>query len=77
VPLETKRIPQLLFALEKRYPDAGRTTTDGLRLDWPGKWIHVRVSQTEPIVRIICEQRGGPPTALYEEVSDFVRGYGA
>ena len=37
---------------------------DGLRVDWPDRWFHVRVSQTEPIVRVICEQRGEPPTAL-------------
>jgi phosphomannomutase len=77
VPLETKRIPQLLFDLEKRYPDAARNTSDGLRLDWPGRWVHVRVSQTEPIVRIICEQRETTPNALYDEVCDFVRGYSA
>ena len=75
LPLETKRMPQMLLDLEKRYPDAKRNVVDGLRLDWPSRWAHVRVSQTEPIVRIICEQRGAPPTALCDEVCDFVRGY--
>ena len=28
---------------------------DGLRLDWPNKWILVRPSNTEPIVRAIAE----------------------
>ncbi|MEZ6070672.1 MAG: hypothetical protein R3C10_10465 [Pirellulales bacterium] len=28
---------------------------DGLRLDWPGKWLLVRASNTEPIVRAIAE----------------------
>ena len=77
LPLETKRMPQMLLDLEKRYPDARRNVVDGLRLDWASRWIHVRVSQTEPIVRVICEQRGTPPTALYDEVCDFVRGYAA
>jgi phosphomannomutase len=76
-PLETRRIPHLLFQLERRYFDAHVNSVDGLRLDWPGRWVHVRVSQTEPIVRVIAEQRGAPPTALFEEVLDFVRSYAA
>ncbi len=28
---------------------------DGLRLDWPGKWLLVRASNTEPIVRAVAE----------------------
>ncbi len=30
---------------------------DGLRMDWPGerKWVHLRASNTEPILRIIAE----------------------
>jgi phosphomannomutase len=77
LPLQTRRIPQMLLDLERRYPDARRNATDGLRLDWSSRWVHVRVSQTEPIVRVLCEQRGAPPRALFEEVMDFVRGYSA
>ncbi|MFW6192903.1 MAG: phosphoglucosamine mutase [Gemmatimonadota bacterium] len=37
--------------------DARRDRQDGLRLDWPDerKWLHVRPSGTEPIVRVIAE----------------------
>jgi len=48
---------------------------DGLRVDWPGRWFHVRVSQTEPIVRVICEQRGDPPKDLFEALLDEVRSF--
>jgi phosphomannomutase len=77
IPLETHRIPELLLELEERFPDGERTTLDGLRIDWPGKWVHVRVSQTEPLVRVICEQCGEAPRALFDEVMDLVRGYTA
>ena len=30
---------------------------DGVRLDWPDRWVHVRPSNTEPILRIIAEAR--------------------
>lgn len=33
------------------------TTTDGVKLDFPGYWIHMRKSNTEPIIRIIAEAR--------------------
>jgi phosphomannomutase len=29
--------------------------TDGVRIAWPDQWLHVRPSNTEPIVRIIAE----------------------
>ncbi len=31
--------------------------TDGLRMDWPDGWVHVRPSRTQQIVRIISEAR--------------------
>jgi phosphomannomutase len=75
VPLETHKIPEMLFALEQFYPDAKRNTTDGMRLDWINRWVHVRVSQTEPIVRVICEQQGDEPRQLFDETMEIVRSY--
>ena len=43
----------------------------------PGIGAHVRVSQTEPIVRVICEQKGGSPTELFESLMELVRTYAA
>lgn len=42
-------------ALRKRFPDAEVDTQDGLRLTWPDRWVHIRPSGTEPIVRVIAE----------------------
>jgi phosphomannomutase len=42
-------------ALEKKYPDATATRGDGLRLDWQDRWVQVRASNTEPILRVIAE----------------------
>ena len=77
IPLATRRVPTLFMDLERRYADGEQNRQDGLRVDWPGRWFHVRVSQTEPIVRIICEQKGDPPRALFEELMDIVRSYSA
>jgi phosphomannomutase len=42
-------------ALRGAFPDADADTQDGLRLAWPDRWVHVRPSGTEPIVRVIAE----------------------
>jgi phosphomannomutase len=42
-------------ALRSAFPDAGVDMQDGLRLAWPDRWVHVRPSGTEPIVRVIAE----------------------
>jgi len=42
-------------ALKKAFPDAEVDTQDGLRLTWPDRWVHIRPSGTEPIVRVIAE----------------------
>jgi phosphomannomutase len=59
--------------LQQIYGDGTADTRDGLRVDWPDRWFHVRVSQTEPILRVIAEQRGEPPDALFEALMDRVR----
>jgi len=42
-------------ALQAAFPDASADRSDGLRLDWPDRWVQVRASNTEPILRIIAE----------------------
>jgi phosphomannomutase len=42
-------------ALKTAFPGAEVDTQDGLRLSWPDRWVHVRPSGTEPIVRVIAE----------------------
>ena len=41
--------------LKSRFPEAKADDMDGLRLDWDDKWLLVRASNTEPIVRVIAE----------------------
>jgi phosphomannomutase len=42
-------------ALGRAFPDATANTDDGLRLTWKDRWIHLRPSGTEPIIRVIAE----------------------
>lgn len=45
----------LFDRLRCRFPDAVVDERDGLRLAWPDRWLHVRPSGTEPILRLIAE----------------------
>ncbi len=47
-------------ALRARFPDADADERDGLRLGWRDRWLHVRPSNTEPIVRLIAEAPTSP-----------------
>lgn len=42
-------------ALRSEYRDAKASEGDGLRLDWNDRWVQVRASNTEPILRVIAE----------------------
>jgi phosphomannomutase len=42
-------------ALRKEHAGAEVDEQDGLRLSWSDRWVHVRPSGTEPIVRVIAE----------------------
>ena len=55
VQLPPEKLPAALDALQKHFADATADRLDGLRLDWPDRWLIVRGSNTEPIVRVIAE----------------------
>jgi phosphomannomutase len=69
------QLPELFAALAKRWPDATDNRVDGLRLDWEDRWVHVRPSNTEPIVRVIAEApRAEQAQRLCREVAGFLHG---
>jgi phosphomannomutase len=55
ISLDREKIPAALDALEQHFGDECSDRLDGLRIDWPDKWLLVRASNTEPIVRAIAE----------------------
>ncbi|MBT6157980.1 MAG: phosphoglucosamine mutase [Planctomycetaceae bacterium] len=50
-----ERVDAACDALTAAFPDAAATEGDGLRLDWDDRWVQVRASNTEPIIRVIAE----------------------
>ena len=61
--LSPEKLPAALDLIEKHFRDGRADRLDGLRLDWPDRWLIVRGSNTEPIVRAIAEA----PTAVAAE----------
>ena len=55
LPRPNASLDAVYLALKSEFPDATADGQDGLRLAWPDRWVHVRPSGTEPIVRVIAE----------------------
>jgi phosphomannomutase len=58
--LETGKfsVDEIFKAVESSYAKDGTINTeDGMKIDFPTSWMHLRKSNTEPIVRIIAEAR--------------------
>ena len=48
---------QILMKLGEKYADEECTTIDGLKIDFDESWVHMRKSNTEPIIRIYTEAK--------------------
>jgi phosphomannomutase len=68
-PLGGVPVAELFDRIADAHPDAASDRRDGLRLDWPECWAHVRASNTEPIVRVIAE---APDEARARELADLL-----
>lgn len=74
VAFEHGRLGPIMQAVEAAFPDATVDRTDGLKLIWPDSWVHVRASNTEPLVRMAVEAREEDVCArLYEKVASSLR----
>jgi phosphomannomutase len=71
------RIYKVLEAFRSRA--AGRAdTTDGVRIDGPDGWVHVRASNTEPLLRVIVEAPAEDRAeALFEDAMSVAWAAGA
>jgi len=65
--VNTDRLKTVLSELPGHWPNATVNTLDGLRLDGPDWWLHVRPSNTEPVVRVIAE---APTAEQAQELCD-------
>ncbi|QRM90664.1 phosphoglucosamine mutase [Lacinutrix sp. WUR7] len=50
-------VDAILKTMEARYANKNITTVDGVKIDFPENWVHLRKSNTEPIIRIYTEAK--------------------
>jgi phosphomannomutase len=75
VSYEHGRLGNLMQVFEVSFSDAVADRTDGLKLMWPTGWVHVRASNTEPVVRLAAEARSQDEAEeLYRRVLGLLEG---
>jgi phosphomannomutase len=50
-------VDAILKEIESRYASVNITTIDGVKIDFTNSWVHLRKSNTEPIIRIYTEAK--------------------
>jgi phosphomannomutase len=50
-----KKLEVIIGRLLAKFPDAKVDQQDGIRFEWDRSWVHLRASNTEPVVRVIAE----------------------
>ncbi len=68
VPFDADAAGQLAPVMQQAFADQRIDLQDGVRVDWPDRWVHVRASNTEPILRVIAEAHD--PDAARQLIDD-------
>jgi phosphomannomutase len=69
-------MPAIFAAIKRDYARENLTEVDGLKIDWPEAWVHLRTSNTEPVVRIYAEARTpGEAETKVKEIKDKIFAY--
>ena len=48
-------VDKILESVKEKFADRDITDIDGVKIDFPESWVHLRKSNTEPIIRIYSE----------------------
>ncbi|MEM8485467.1 MAG: phosphoglucosamine mutase [Bacteroidota bacterium] len=70
IPLGELDADHVLAVLAERFKDEKHSTIDGLKIDFPDGWVHLRKSNTEPILRIYTE---APTAAEADQLANRFR----
>jgi len=62
---EPNQAQQILDSAQKTFADAKLDTTDGCRFDFDDGWLHLRASNTEPVMRVIVEAKNQRAAGKY------------
>ncbi|HZH94761.1 MAG TPA: phosphoglucosamine mutase, partial [Flavisolibacter sp.] len=48
-------VPAIFERIKKKYKNNPSNSEDGLKIEFDSDWVHLRTSNTEPIIRIYAE----------------------
>jgi len=70
---EKSQAGRILDLAKETFSDAKLDTTDGCRFDFDDGWLHLRASNTEPVMRIIVEAKDKPAVQKYVDAVAKIR----
>jgi len=71
---EKINVDKLLQSIREHFKTEKVTTIDGVKIDFADKWVHLRKSNTEPIIRIYAEAKSMEEAdGLIEEINVVIR----
>lgn len=69
----TLDVDALLDKVKEKYADEKITTIDGVKIDFADSWVHLRKSNTEPVIRVIAEAHTAAEAKnLAEGIKDLI-----
>lgn len=69
-------LPAILEQIKHEYQAEKITDIDGVKIDWPDSWVHLRGSNTEPIIRVYAEAKTLElAQAKVKEIKDNILAY--
>lgn len=70
---EGDKIEGVFKKIKSYFSDAKINEEDGLKLDFQSSWVHLRASNTEPIIRLYIEGKSKKVcTDLYEKITNII-----
>jgi len=72
-PAGQEQARQILKSAKETFAHAKLETTDGCRFDFDDGWMHLRASNTEPVMRIIVEAKNRPTAQKYIDQVTAIR----
>ncbi|MFZ9033244.1 MAG: phosphoglucosamine mutase [Anaerohalosphaeraceae bacterium] len=72
-PADKKQAAAIIEKAKTVFTEANVDTSDGCRFDLPDGWIHIRTSNTEPIMRIIVETKDPAVAKRYLDTLEAIR----
>ena len=70
---EKSQARQILDSAKETFTDAKLDTSDGCRFDFDDGWLHLRASNTEPVMRVIVEAKSHAAAQKYIDAVSNIR----